>query len=139
MYRGDGTAIKSCLGEEAAALERGSAGCVLLSSNTKHKLYGDITTRVGIPFFHIPAALGHSLAADRLKRVGLLGTRFNMVKYFYATRLLEGFGIDVILPEEQQIGRIDVAIFDELRRGVVEGSWRDAYLEIMARASLAAC
>ena len=40
MQRGDWTAIESRLGDEAAALERGGAGCVLLCSNTMHKLYG---------------------------------------------------------------------------------------------------
>ena len=87
--------------------------------------------RVGIPFFHIADALGHALAADGLTRVGLLGTRFTMVEDFYATRLREGFGIDVILPDEGQIGRIDVVIFDELCRGIVEDSSRNSYLEIM--------
>ena len=54
-----------------------------------------------------------------------------MVEDFYATRLREGFGIDVILPDEGQIGRIDAVIFDELCRGIVEDSSRNSYLEIM--------
>ena len=87
--------------------------------------------RVGIPFFHIADALGHALAADGLTRVGLLGTRLTMVEDFYATRLREGFGIDVILADGGQIERIDAVIFDELRRGIVEDSSRDSYLEIM--------
>ena len=58
MRRGDWTAIESRLGDEAAALEQGGAGCVVLCSNTMHKLYGRIATRVGIPFFHIADALG---------------------------------------------------------------------------------
>ena len=54
-----------------------------------------------------------------------------MVEDFYATRLREGFEIDVILPDEGQIGRIDAVIFIELCRGVVEDSWLKSYLEIM--------
>ena len=87
MRRGDWTAIESRLGDEAAALEQGGAGCVLLCSNTMHELYRMNATRVGIPTFHIADALGHALAADGLTRVGLLGTRFAMVEDFYATRL----------------------------------------------------
>ena len=96
-----------------------------------HELYRMIATRVGIPFFHLADALGHALAADGLTRVGLLGTRFTMVEGFYATRLREGFGIDVILPDEGQIGRIDAVIFDELCRGIVEDSSRNSYLQIV--------
>ena len=95
-----------------------------------HELYRMAATRIGIAFFHIADALGHALAADGLTRVGLLGTRFTMVENFYATRLCEGFGIDVFLPDEGQIGRIDAVIFDELCRGVVEDSSRKSYLEI---------
>ena len=65
-----------------------------------HKLYGRIATRVGSSFFDIADALGHALAVDGLTRVGLLGKRFTMVEDFYATRLREGFGIDVILPDK---------------------------------------
>ena len=96
-----------------------------------HKLYGRIATRVGIPFFHIAGAFGHALAADGLTRVGLLGTRLTLVEDFYATRLREGFGIDVIPSDEGQIGRIDAGIFDELCRLIVEESSRNSYLEIM--------
>ena len=88
---------------------------------------GRIATRFGIPSFHIADAL----AADGLTRVGLLGTRCTMVEDLYATRLREGFGIDVILLDEGQIGRIDAVIFSELCRGVVEDSSRKSYLEIM--------
>ena len=38
MQRGYWTAIETCLGDEAAVLEQGGAGCVLLCSNTMHKL-----------------------------------------------------------------------------------------------------
>lgn len=91
-----------------------------------HKLYGRIATRIGISFFHIADALGHALAADWLTCVGLLGTRLTLVEDFYATRLREGFGIDVIVRDERPIGRIDAVIFDELRRGIVEDSSRNA-------------
>ena len=93
MQRGEWTAIESRLGDEAAALEQGGADCVLLCSNTMHKLYGRIATRIGIPFFHIADALGHALAADGLTRVGLLGTRFTMVEDF----LQQGFATGLIL------------------------------------------
>ena len=41
------------------------------------------------------------------------------------------FGIDVILPDELRIKRIDAVIFVELCRGIVEDTSRESYLEIM--------
>ena len=131
MQRGDWAAIESRLGDEAAALEQGGADCVLLCSNTMHKLYGGIAARVGVPFFHIADTLGHALAADGLTRVGLLGTRFTMVEDFFATRLRDRFDIEVVVPDDRQIECIDTVIFNELCRGIVEDSSRESYLEIM--------
>ncbi|MEK9558656.1 MAG: aspartate/glutamate racemase family protein [Alphaproteobacteria bacterium] len=131
MQRGEWTAIESRLGDEAAALEQGGADCVLLCSNTMHKLYGGIAARVGVPFFHIADTLGHALAADGLTRVGLLGTRFTMVEDFFATRLRDRFDIEVVVPDDRQIECIDTVIFNELCRGIVEDRSRESYLEIM--------
>ena len=131
MQRGDWAAIESRLGDEAAALEQGGADCVLLCSNTMHKLYGGIAARVGVPFFHIADTPGHALAADGLTRVGLLGTRFTMVEDFFATRLRERFDIEVVVPDDRQIECIDRVIFNELCRGIVEDRSRESYLEIM--------
>ena len=43
--RGNWMATESRLGDEAATLEQGGAGCFLVCSNTMHKLYGRIATR----------------------------------------------------------------------------------------------
>ena len=131
MRRDDWAMIEARLGDEAAALAAGGADCLLLCTNTMHKLFGVIATRVDIPFFHIADPLGQALAKDGLTRVGLLGTRFTMVEDFYATRLIERFGIETIVPDEAQIAAIDRVIFAELCRGEVRDESRDIYLGIM--------
>ena len=100
---------------------------VFFCAATRRKLYDRIATRVCIPFFQI----AHAMAADRLTRVGLLAKRLTVFKDFYTTRLREGFGIDVILPNERQIGQIDDAVFNELCRSIVEDCSRDFGLEII--------
>lgn len=40
----------------ARALERGGADCVVLCTNTMHKVAGEIAAAVGIPFLHIADA-----------------------------------------------------------------------------------
>ena len=131
MRCGDWEMIETRLGDEAAALESAGAGCLLLCSNTMHKMYDGIASRIGIPFFHIADTLGLALAADGITRVGLLGTRFTMLEDFYATRLRDGFGIEVILPGEAQMTDIDDIIFKELCRGVVRDGARKTYQAVM--------
>ena len=96
-----------------------------------HKLFDGIAARVDVPFFHIADPLGQALAGDGLTQVGLLGTRFTMVEDFYATRLMERFGIGTIVPDEEQIAAIDRVIFSELCRGEVRNESRDVYLRII--------
>ena len=131
MRHGDWSGIEARLGDEAAALVAGGADCVLLCTNTMHKLFDGIAARVDVPFFHIADPLGQALAGDGLTQVGLLGTRFTMVEDFYATRLMERFGIGTIVPDEEQIAAIDRVIFSELCRGEVRNESRDVYLRIM--------
>lgn len=131
MRRGDWDMIETRLGDEAAALESAGAGCLLLCTNTMHKMYDGIASRIDIPFFHIADTLGLALAADGITRVGLLGTRFTMLEDFYAMRLRDGFGIEVILPDEAQMTDIDDIIFKELCRGIVTDGARKTYQSVM--------
>jgi len=131
MRRGDWPMIEARLGDEAALLATGGADCLLLCTNTMHKMFDGIAARVDIPFFHIADTLGQALAADGMRRVGLLGTRFTMVEDFYAARLMAGFGIETLLPDETQMAAIDRIIFDELCRGRVEDGSRDVYITVI--------
>ncbi|MFP3442540.1 aspartate/glutamate racemase family protein, partial [Pantoea sp. SIMBA_133] len=64
-------------------------------------------------------------------RVGLIGTRFTMEQDFYKARLKERFGIDVVIPNEQERAEVQQVIFDELCHGHIHASSRERYLDIM--------
>ena len=67
MRQGDWSGIEARLGDEAAALVAGGADCLLLCTNTMHKMFDGIAARVDVPFFHIADPLGQALAADGLR------------------------------------------------------------------------
>ena len=133
MGRGDWDFIADSLSREAGQLEAGGAECLLLCTNTMHKLAPRIEAELSIPFLHIADALGRDLSKQDVGRVGLLGTRFTMVEDFYAIRLKEKFGIETLIPDEDDIAVIDRIIFDELCVGVVRDESRDLYLGIMEK------
>jgi aspartate racemase len=54
-----------------------------------------------------------------MARVGLLGTRFTMEGDFYKGRLVQKYGIDVVIPTERQRQTVHDIIYDELCRGEV--------------------
>ena len=133
MGRGDWDFIAETLGGEAGRLEKGGAECLLLASNTVHRVAAEVAGRISIPLIHIADALGRDLASRGIGRVGLLGTRFTMTQDFYSSRLRERFRIETVIPEDGDIAEIDRIIFEELCVGVVRDESRDAYLGIMEK------
>ena len=133
MREGDWATISATLVGEARKVQQGGAECLLLCTNTMHKVAPDIEKAIDIPFFHIADTLGASLKSQGVETVGLLGTRFTMVEDFYAARLQERFGIKVVSPVEDDISRLDKIIFDELCLGVVKDESRRYYQDAIDR------
>jgi aspartate racemase len=64
--------------------------------------------------------------------VGLLGTAFTMEQSFYRDRVAR-HGIEVLVPGDDDRGRISTIIYDELCRGVVRDDSRAFYLAAVER------
>lgn len=124
-------------GQQMAAAARqlaaGGADCVVLCTNTMHKLADHITAAVDLPFLHIADATALAIKQAGAGRVGLLGTRFTMVEPFYRGRLVEKHGLDVLLPPAADMDAVHRIIYDELVFGDVRPASRQAYREIIAR------
>ena len=99
-------------------LEESGVDFVMLCCNTLHKVAPDIEQSISVPFLHIADAAGHRLKKDKMKKIGLLGTKFTMEDGFYSARLKEKFQIEVILPEAASRNIIDSIIYNELCVGV---------------------
>ena len=107
------------LADAAVRLERGGADCVVICTNTMHKLAEQVEAAVEIPLIHIADATAHKIQAKRMKKVGLLGTAFTMEQDFYKGRLEEKFGLEVIVPGAAEREVVHRVIYDELCQGKV--------------------
>ncbi|MEI7771862.1 MAG: aspartate/glutamate racemase family protein [Chloroflexales bacterium] len=121
------------LAEAARSLERAGADCVVLCTNTMHKVADAITGAVRIPFIHIADATAEAIRAGGLRRVGLLGTRFTMEEAFYTGRLVARHGLEVLVPEADDRAVVNRVIYAELCLGAVRAESRAQYRAIMAR------
>lgn len=119
------------LATAAQGLERAGATALLLATNTMHKIAPAVEDAVDVPLLHVGDAVGERLTADGVRRVALLGTRFTMQEPFYRDRLAERFGIDVVVPDEDDQAELDRIIFDELCLGRVLDASRGTYLEAL--------
>ena len=115
----------------AQDLERGGADFIVLCTNTMHKLTDQITASVKIPFLHIADATAEKIIAAGMKRIGLLGTRFTMEHDFYKGRLIQDFGLDVIVPEKEDRDLVHRVIYEELVQGKIVDASREEYKRIM--------
>lgn len=115
----------------AQNLERGGAQSLVICTNTMHKMAPQVQAAISIPLIHIADATAAKIRADGLDTIGLLGTRFTMEHDFYKGRLINNFGLNVIVPDAE--GRTDIhdIIYDQLCLGDVRDDSRAAYLTIM--------
>lgn len=119
------------LANAAKSVEAGGADFLLICTNTMHKVAPEIEAEISIPILHIADATANKLVADGVKKVGLLGTRFTMEQDFYKSRLVDKFGIDVIVPNSNDQTVVHNIIYDELCRGIINPESREQYLRIV--------
>ena len=117
----------------ARGLESGGASCMLICTNTMHKLAAEVQQAVSIPLLHIADVTATAIKAEGLKRPLLLATRYTMEQDFYVARLRERFGLDPVIPDADDRTIVHDIIFDELCQGIVRDESRKLYLEIIAR------
>lgn len=117
--------------DAAERLERGGAECIVICTNTMHKVAGQVEAAVNIPLIHITDATARKVQAKRIKRLGLLGTAFTMEEDFYKGRLMERFGLEVIVPEAPERQVVHRVIYEELCQGKVLSDSKARYTEII--------
>lgn len=134
QHAGQWQETANILSKAAQSIEAGGADLMLICTNTMHKVADEVQSSVSIPLLHIADATAERLRYDGVKRVGLLGTKFTMEQSFYKNRISEKYGIEVIVPEEEEAQLVvhDV-IYNELCLGEVKSESRMKYVEIIEK------
>lgn len=116
------------LADAALRLEGAGAGVILLCTNTMHIVFDRIEAATSVPVIHIADATAEKLRAANIHTVGLIGTRYTMEEDFYAGRLRDRYGLEVLIPERAERDMIHRVIYDELCKGVVAEQSRNDFL-----------
>ena len=131
MSRGAWDDAAELLSDVAHRLEAAGADMILICTNTLHKVAPQVQNRIRVPLVHIAEAAAEELLSKGITRVGLLGTKYTMTQEFYREKLTER-GIDVLIPEGEEIDLVNRVIFDELCLGVVKEDSKAGYLKVIA-------
>ena len=116
--------------DAARRLEAGGAECVVLCTNTMHKIAGQIQAAIDIPFLHIADPAGQAAVDTGALKVGLLGTAFTMEQDFLKERLTS-MGLTVLVPDADERQAIHRIIYDELCVGVISEASRKVYQQVI--------
>ncbi|MDX8238102.1 aspartate/glutamate racemase family protein [Acinetobacter pittii] len=120
------------LAEQALNLEKAGADCILVCTNTMHKVAAQIEESITVPFLHIADATAKEILNQNITKVALLGTAFTMEQDFYKARLRD-HGIDVIIPNEADRKIVHRIIYEELCLGVINPDSQQQYIAIVER------
>ncbi|MCP4316577.1 MAG: aspartate/glutamate racemase family protein [Hyphomicrobiales bacterium] len=131
QHSGDWQGTAGILTDAAAGLKAAGADFLVIATNTMHKVADEIESGSGLPVLHIADPTGEALTRDRIKTVGLLGTRFTMEEHFYTGRLEKKFGLEVVLPDEKARTAIHRVIYEELCLGTVTDDARALFANVI--------
>ncbi len=131
QHAGDWAGTARVLAEAAASVEAAGADVLLICTNTMHKVAPEIEAQIQIPLLHIADATAETLVSEGIGTVGLLGTAFTMEQDFYRGRLSDEFGLQVLVPNDEDRAVVHRVIYDELCLGVVKDESKAEYLRII--------
>ena len=118
------------LGEAASNLEKAGADFIVICTNTMHKVVNQIKEKISIPILHIAEMTAEKILEKGLKNTALLGIKYTMEQDFYKSKLIEK-GINVIIPDKNDIEIINKVIYDELCLGTINSDSKKKFLEIV--------
>jgi aspartate racemase len=131
QHAGDWDGTAALLSQAAKSIQAAGADCLLICTNTMHKVAPQIAAVLDIPLLHIADATAEVLVAEGIKTVGLLGTGFTMEEGFYKDRLSENYGLEVVIPNTEDRKIIHDVIYQELCLGKTEVASKVEYLRII--------
>src|SRR6056297_3332974 len=112
-------------------LEAAGSDLILICTNTMHKMAPQVQESIKVPLLHIADAAADEIKSRNMGKVGLLGTKFTMEQDFYKKRIKDNYGIDVIIPKQEERDIVHKVIYKELISGIINESSRKKFQKII--------
>ena len=116
--------------EGVDAILKGVADFCLIAANTPHILLDDVKKATRLPLLSIVTETLRVIKEKKLRRVGLLGTKFTMQSTLFQKELNPA-GIEVFVPDESEQEHIQDKIYSELTVGRFLDETRSGLIEIV--------
>lgn len=133
QHNGEWDKATQLMVDAAKNLEKGGADFVIICTNTMHKMAKAVEEAISIPLLHIADPTAQAIKTQNLTKVALLGTKYTMEQDFYKGRLIDNFGLDVIVPDDADRQIIHDVIYDELCLGSIRIESKKKFMEIIEK------
>lgn len=122
-------ALADKLSLAAKNLEKAGAEYIVICTNLMHKVAPQVQSSVSIPLIHMVDSVAKEIKKQKLNKIGLLGTIFTMEEDFYSKKLLDDYGIETIIPDEEDRLEVSRVIYQELCCGIIKEDSKQKYLD----------
>lgn len=130
--QGDWDGATRAMVDAARRVEHGGAECLLICTNTMHKMADEVQAAIDIPLLHIADTTAEAIASSNVQSPLLLATRYTMEQDFYTGRLRDAHQLDVQVPDAAGRTVVHDIIYEELCQGIIKADSKRAYLEVVA-------
>ncbi len=112
-------------------VQSAGADFFVICSNTMGMFTPDVEKATGMKGIFIADAVGKAIKEKGMKKLALLGTRFTMEEDFYRKVLIENYGLEPMIPDEEGRKIVDDIIWKELCVGIIKDESREKYVNII--------
>lgn len=131
QFEGKWDELGKKLGATARNLEKSGADYIVICTNLMHKVAPKVQSMISVPLIHMVDSVAKEIKKRRMNKVGLLGTIFTMEEDFYSRKLMEDYGIETIIPDNEDRLEVSRVIYKELCCGVIPPESKQKYLDII--------
>ena len=134
LAHGEWEEAGSLLRQAALKLESAGAECIVICSNTMHKVASHIQEGLTIPFIHIAETTASAIQKANCRKPLLLATRYIMEQDFYIKGLQDNHGISLVIPDNGGQTVVHDIAYNELCLGQINEDSRRTLLQIVRKA-----
>lgn len=131
QHRGEWDLLTQLMVDAAQKVKKAGADFVLICTNTMHMMADEVQNSIRIPLLHIVDVTADAIKANGQNRIGLLGTKFTMEHDFYKGRLQNKYGIDVLIPSQEEREVIHEILYSELCLGEIKELSKNKFKDII--------
>ncbi len=100
----------------AKKLERMGAEAIFIPCNTAHAFYREISSKVSVPVFHMPARTVYEAKRRGIRRMLLLATLGTYISEVYSS-FGKRYGVEILTPEEELKEKVHSLVYKGVKAG----------------------